>query len=97
MAGMAECDPKFSEAQGPGVIITSKQEITSIGWRRYMKKHWRRLARQNTVFLILAGVHGDHEGHMGPPDQMLLKDSHGQVRVLKRQVGAELCQAHDII
>ena len=71
------------------VIISSKEKISMNRWRIHLKKNWGRLMKENTRLLVLAGVHGKEDGALGENEvegrDNFVKDSEGQVELLKRE------------
>ena len=55
------------------VIITSKIEIDHLQWRKYFMENWTKLVRKNSKILVLAGIHGVHDGKLGNLDKALLR------------------------
>ena len=65
------------------VIISSNTAIQAHEWRNYLKEKWSTFCRQDARILILAGIHGNHDGKLGAEDEGLYDDNLGQVRLLK--------------
>ena len=64
------------------VVITSQIAIDALQWRKYMVDHWSHLTRENSVVLVLAGVHGTPDGQVGGEDKGLLNDYQRQIEYL---------------
>ncbi len=61
------------------VIITSKDEVDALQWKKYMEKNWDRLMQKNSKLLVLAGIHGEQDGKLGHLDVDLLQDYRRQI------------------
>ena len=72
------------------VIITSSSEIEAPQWRQYLVTNWGRLTRRNSRILVLAGIHGERDGKIGPVDGGLLDDNKRQLRVLRKKLNREM-------
>jgi len=67
------------------VIITSNDATEPTEWRLYIVQNWENLTKNNSIILVLAGVHGYKDGRLGDVDKGLLQDNEGQISFLKRK------------
>ena len=65
------------------VVIKSQIAIDAIQWRKYIIDNWPHLTRENSIILVLSGVHGAPDGQVGDADEGLMRDYQRQVDFLK--------------
>ena len=66
------------------VIVKSTHEIDCLDWTQYFIDNWDKIMKHETKLLVLAGVHGGHDGAIGSRDKNLLKDIQLQIQRLQR-------------
>ena len=66
------------------VIILSKIAIDCLQWRKYVTHNWDKLMRKNSIFLVLAGIHGGPHGEFGEKDGGLLNDYFLNIKRLEK-------------
>ena len=82
---------QFFEAEQM-VIINSLEEIDCLQWGEYFLENWKILMKDQSKFLVLAGVHGESDGKVLMKDHDLLNDIKLQVQRLKTEKATDIKQ-----
>ena len=88
-------------AQENFVVISSTIPITMRKWRLHLEKNWDTLMKENTRLLVLAGVHGDEDGQLGPNEdkekEAFVCNSEGQIGVLHKNKSDDIAQKNIVM